>query len=718
VVFVGLIPVQEPERVLPTIAGALGIRDNGLQPLRDVLAHVLRERQLVLVLDNFEQVLPAGRVVLDLLIACPQVKALVTSRAALNVRGERCFPVSPLALPDPTQLDSLDALRCVPTVRLFVERASAVEPDYNIATLEDGRLVAGICARLDGLPLAIELAAARVRHVGLRQLHARVAQPAFLGVLAEGPQDLADHQRTMRSTIAWSYELLAEEERRLFRWLGVFVGGASLDAAEAVSELTDDALLDGLATLADANLLYCADVAGTRRYWQLVTLQAYAQELLRAEEGEWEQAQRRHAEYFLGVVDLINPDLVNPPEGVMARVEMEYENVRAALAWALEIGATMLALRRARSLWRFWASHSHYLEGLDWLERFLAQAQTPTTREDLTALADAWTGVLVLTHRLDRFERACEAGETALALWREIGDQTRIAYAMSNLANPLTVLRDYERASALYEECLTIHRAANFRRGLIYPLMNLGDLYNAMGRPREALAYFEESLAISREVGENDWARGLTWNNVGEAYILLDEPARAVAVVEPTYQVFVGEHDAFDAATCAFTLGRAQWRLGDTRAAYVYLVEAERLFRTLGNPIMAARIRYVRASLALDHGDIAAAQRDLAQALMDLTSQARASEYVWWLVERTGTLACRNGEAQQAARLYGAALSHRAATSGSIEPAERDMRARDLEWLRATLGEGALADRLAEGQRLAVDDVVAMVRQDLDQPSR
>jgi tetratricopeptide (TPR) repeat protein len=261
-------------------------------------------------------------------------------------------------------------------------------------------------------------------------------------------------------------------------------------------------------------------------------------------------------------------------------------------------------------------------------------------------------------------------------------------------------------------------RETNNRRGMIFPLLNLGDLYLATGRPREALAYTEESLALSRQMGESDLARALTWNNVGEAYVALDEPARAVAVVEPNYQLFVCEHAAFGAATCAFTLGRAQWRLGDAEAARSYLDEAERLFRTLGNPIMAARIRYVRASLALDHGDIAAARRDLAQALADLTSQARASEYVWWLVERTGTLVCRNGEAEQAARLYGAALSHRAATSGSIEPAERDMRARDLEWLRATLGEGALADRLAEGQRLAVDDILAVVRQELEQPRR
>src|SRR5262249_46084756 len=195
-------------------------------PLHEAILHALQDRDTLLVLDNFEQVLLAARDVLELLIACPRTKALVTSRAAINVRGERSFPLAPLALPGPAELDSLDALLQVPTVALFVDRASAAWPAFRLAALEEGWLVSEICARLDGLPLAIELAAARVRHFALRQLHDRLAEPAFLGVLSKGPQDLADHQRTMRSTIAWSHDLLSPEEQWLFQWLSVFVGGA------------------------------------------------------------------------------------------------------------------------------------------------------------------------------------------------------------------------------------------------------------------------------------------------------------------------------------------------------------------------------------------------------------------------------------------------------------------------------------------------------------
>ncbi|HYM27806.1 MAG TPA: helix-turn-helix domain-containing protein, partial [Steroidobacteraceae bacterium] len=264
-VFVDLIPAHEPGRVLAAMAAALSVRASGSLPLRDAVMQALRRRRLLLVLDNFEQVLSAARLVLGVLVACPQVKALVTSRSPLNVRGERCYLVAPLALADPAQRESLDTLRRVPTVALFLDRAAAAQPQLTDVTLEEGRLVADICARLDGLPLAIELAAARVRHTGLRHLRDWLAQPAFLGALADGPRDLADHQRTVRSTIAWSYDLLSAEEQRSFRWLGVFVGGVSADTAAAVLGVTPEAALATLAALADANLLQPVDVGEPRR---------------------------------------------------------------------------------------------------------------------------------------------------------------------------------------------------------------------------------------------------------------------------------------------------------------------------------------------------------------------------------------------------------------------------------------------------------------------
>ena len=717
VVFVDLIPAREPARALEAMARAFDVRDSGAIPLRDALILALHARQLTLVLDNFEQVAPAARDVLEILVACPQVQALVTSRAALNVRGEWRFVIAPLELATSTQMDSLDALLSVPAVALFVERASAVAPGFTVTTLEEGRQVAGICARLDGLPLAIELAAARADALGLRDLHERLARPALLGALAQGPHDLPDHQRAMRSAIAWSYDLLSEDERRLFRWLGAFADGATMDALVAVIGAEGDALMDGVTTLLNASLIHATASAGARRYTQLVTLRAFAQERL-SEEGEWEEARRRHAAYFLELVEMSKPGGANHPEVAMARVEMEYENIRTALAWALEVGATAHGLRMVGALRRFWASHSQYVEGLDWLERFIAQADEPVTPEEQAALAEAWTGVMVIAHRQDRFERAVEVGERALALRRALGDQTQIAHAMMNLANPLVTLHEVERAIELLEACLAIHRETANRPGMIFPLMNLGTLYYEQGQPREALTYYEESLALSHEAGESDWARGLTWNNVGEASLLLDEPARAIEVTLRGYSVFQRAHDSYGAATCAFTLGRAEWRLGRAEAARAYFDEAERLFRDLGNQAIVARIQYCRASLALDLGDVAAAQRDLAQALDGLIERARGSEMAWRVVERVGTLALRRGEPERAARLYAAALAPREDASGPVDPAERDLRARDLERLRATLGEDGLERALAVGRALSWDEAVAQAHEELARQER
>ena len=435
-----------------------------------------------------------------------------------------------------------------------------------VATPEAWRQVADICVQVDGLPLAIELAAARVRRLGLPQAHARLTQPTFLGVLTEGAQDLADHQRTMRSTIAWSYDLLGAEEQRLFRWLGVFVGGADIDAIETVSGMTGDALLAGLAALLDASLLQCDDHTGVRRYTQLVTLRTFAQERLRAA-GEWEEARRRHAEYCLTLTDPLLQRMPNESESQMARVETDYENVRAALTWAMETGAIAHGLRMVAGLRIFWFVHSQYLEGLDWLERFLARSAPPATSEEQALHAEAWTGVMAISHRLDRFERARDAGELALALRQALGDTTEIAWALNNLSNPVAALGDLSRAVSLCEECLALQRAGGNRSGMVMPLLNLGSLYYAMDKPTEALAYFNESLALSCEVGESDWARALTWHYIGEVYLYLDEPARTIEVVEPSYQLFAEKGDTYGAATCAFTLGRARWRSGATAAA-------------------------------------------------------------------------------------------------------------------------------------------------------
>ena len=306
---------------------------------------------------------------------------------------------------DAAQLASLDELRRVPSVALFVERVMASQPAFTLDGPEAGRLAADICTHLDGLPLAIELAAARLRHLGLRQLHERITQPALLSMLTEGPQDLAEHQRTMRSTIARSYGLLGATERLLFRWLGIFVSGATFEAVQAITGLSEEQVSVALTALTDANLVRYRDDGMAPRYTQLMTLRAYAQEQL-SELGEWEEARRRHAAYFADFVMLLAQNAGTRPEIVLARVDANYENVRAALAWAYATNATAVGIRMVGALRRFWGAQSQFVEGLEWLERFLARAEVPTTNDERAVLADAWTGMLVLCHRQDRFARA------------------------------------------------------------------------------------------------------------------------------------------------------------------------------------------------------------------------------------------------------------------------------------------------------------------------
>jgi predicted ATPase/DNA-binding XRE family transcriptional regulator len=714
VVFVGLITIQEPERVLPTIAQALEVRETDHVSLQAAIHHALLGRSILLVLDNFEQVLPAARDVLELLIVRPSVKALVTSRSPLNVRGERSYPVAPLALPDATQLKTLDQLRQVPTVELFLDRATATLPDFSLQTLEDGLLVAAICARLDGLPLAIELAAARLRHFGLRQLHERLAEPTFLAMLTDGPQDLADHQRTMQSTITWSYDLLGVDERRLFRWLGVFIGGATLEAMAAVTGTPDDALLTSVTALIDANLLQATVTGAAPRYTQLMTLHAYAEKCLHAC-AEWEDARQRHAAYCYEVALASYVSDWDQRELATARVEQEYENIRAALSWAWETGETWLGLRTAAKLRRFWDYRSYFLEGLDWLQRFIGRTGAPQSQDELVVLADAWTGVLVMAHRLDRFEQARDAGEVALQLRREVGDKVHIAGAMMNLANPISQMRDFGRAKTLYEECIALHREINNPAGLVFAYLNLGDTYAAMGEPRTALEQYEQSLALSREAGESDFARGLTWNSVGEACLLLDDPTRAIAVVEPNYQLFVSEHSEYFAATCAFTLGRAHWRLRECEQARTYLDTAEQVFRKLGNLNTVARILGVRASVCLQQQDLTAASRDLAQALADMSDLAHDQERIWPLIECGGALALRLHIPEQACCLYSAAMAHRDLSPSLQEPAERDVRNEDIESLHSILGEAAYARLFAKAAFLNKEEAISALRQVLNE---
>src|SRR6266852_4875421 len=389
--FVALAPLIDPGLVLSTIAQALGVQEQGSRPLLEGLQDHLREKQLLLLLDNFEQVVSAAPVVAELLVAAPRLRVLMTSRTSLHLSGEHEFAVPPLSLPDLRDLPPLDRLTQYGAIRLFIERAQAVKSDFAL-TKENAAAIAAICHQVDGLPLAIELAAGRSKLFSPQALLPRLRNR--LKLLVGGAQDLPLRQQTLRGTIAWSYDLLDQAEKILFRRLAVFVGGCTLEAAEAVCHPDRDLegdVLDAVERLVDKSLLRQeAQADGEPRLLMLETIREYALERLAAS-GETEATRRRHADYYLALAEQAEPLLAGEQQVPwLNRLEQEHENLRAALTWVFqEAGGADLHLKAALreqtlrlvgALWSFWYIHCHYREGKQWLQAALAlMAQRSTS---------------------------------------------------------------------------------------------------------------------------------------------------------------------------------------------------------------------------------------------------------------------------------------------------------------------------------------------------
>jgi predicted ATPase/DNA-binding CsgD family transcriptional regulator len=526
VFFVDLAPIVDPALVASVIAGAVEVNETARKPLVASLADHLRARSVLLVLDNFEQVLAAAPLLAELLAACPALKALVTSRAALHLSGEHEFPVPPLELPDPKHPPDAEALSQYEAVTLFIQRARAAKPDFQI-TNASAAAVAELCARLDGLPLAIELAAARVKLLSPQALLARLRRR--LDLLIGGARDRPARQQTLRGTIDWSYDLLEPDERTLFARLAVFVGGCSLEAAEAVcaedegrrtedemakrpssSVLRPPSVLDLVASLVDKSLLRQAEgPEGEPRFGMLETIREYAAERFEAS-GDADTWRRRHAEYYLALAEQAAPELVGPAQTTwLERLEREHDNLRAALGWAIERGGEALGLRLAAALGHFWAVRGHLNEGQGWLERALSrwpEAPAPARAEALGAAGH-------LAYIRNEYERAATLHEEGLSLRRALGDQPGVALSLHNLGRVAHYRGDLERAAALYDESLAIRRALGDQRGVALSLNSSGVLARDRRDDERARALYEESLALFRELGDT-WGIGLLLNNL------------------------------------------------------------------------------------------------------------------------------------------------------------------------------------------------------------
>jgi predicted ATPase/DNA-binding CsgD family transcriptional regulator len=494
--FVDLAPLGDPLLVPSVIARTVGVREAGGIPLLETLAAYLRERRLLLVLDNFEHVLPAASAVADLLATCPELMVLATSRERLRLRWERVLPVLPLALPDLGRPLDPGAVAQIPAVALFAERARAVAPDFAL-TPANAPAVAALCARLDGLPLALELVAARASVLApdeiLARLEGRLPLPRRAAV------DLPARHQTLQAAIDWSYDLLPVEERALFRRLGVFVGGWTLAAAEAVavtSELGVDAL-DGLTALAEKSLVHVIHHAGEgSRFGLLETVRDYALERLAAS-GELAATRRAHATSYLSLAERTEAEVRGPgQQRWFDRLEREHDNLRAALRWASEDGEPQLGARLAVALWSFWWMRGHVAEGRRWLELTLARYDEAPDELRLRAIE----GLGTLTGWQGEYERAAALLDEALCLARAVGDESDMARILSRIAWVAWLNGRYERTAELAAALEACRKAAD-PWSLAYAFLGLGFLLRELGRDDAAVAAIEESLALFRDEG-------------------------------------------------------------------------------------------------------------------------------------------------------------------------------------------------------------------------
>ena len=690
VFFVPLAPLADPGQVAFAIASALGVRDEGERPLPDRLRDYLADKQMLLLLDNVEHLAAAVPLVADLLAATPGLKALATSRTPLRLRAEWEYPAPPLDLPPRYPPPPLAQLVDYEAVRLFVERASAVAPGFAVDEA-NASAVAEICRRLDGLPLAIELAAARVRMLPPQAMLARLEKR--LPLLTGGARDAPARQRTLRDTIAWSYDLLAAEEQRFFRRLAVFAGGCILEAAEEVCN--HDGALDaftGLERLCEHSLLRQETGAPEEpRFVMLETIREFGQDRL-AESGEEAAIRRRHAALFLALAEAAAPALAGPEAGSwLDRLETEHDNLRAALRWAVGVDGAV-GVQLAAALWRFWDTRGHLGEARDWLEQALAAGGGAPE----SARAAALTGLANVVQIQGDQQRAREWHEQALALWREMGNPQGVAMSLDCLGYLAQGRGEFGPASALHEQALELANQAGDARMAGQALSSLGTIALHQGRYGDAAARYAEALDRFRRV-EDMRAASTVLGNLGALAFLQEDYGRATDRYREALSYYREVGDRQGIASTLANLGEALQHQGEFAQAEDHFAEALLVLREIGDKPFAAFALLGLGRLALDQQDADRAARLLTESL-GLYQQVEDVAGIAECLEALAELAAGWGEADGGARLFGAADALRETAGAPLAPAYRSRRERGLDAARAALGPDRFAAALAAGR--------------------
>jgi len=703
--FVPLAPVSDPARVMAAIAQALGLWEIAALPPEEQVHAALRERHLLLLLDNFEHLLKAAPHLAALLASCPRLSMLVTSRAALHLSGEHEFPVLPLAVPDLTQLPSPETLTQQAAVRLFLLRAQAIQPAFHV-TPANARAIAEICVHLDGLPLAIELAAARSKLLPPQALLKRLSHR--LEVLTGGAQDLPTRQQTLRNTLQWSYDLLTEPEQRLFRWLSIFVGGCTLEAAEAVCQAgragseQASSVLEGIASLLDKSLVQQTEREGDApRLVMLETIREFGLECLERQ-GELEAARRAHAHYYLVLVEQAEPHLFGPEQLLwLDRLERDLDNLRAILQAGIAGGVEEreVALRLAIALVFFWIGRGYFHEGRSFLEQLLASTQAVVASVRLMAL-----NVLGMILWSQDTARGLEpVADQALALAREQDDQLNMTAALIlRGAAMMQERRDYAQAQACLEEALASARVLGNRSILVWALASLGRLALYQQDAPRAIACLEEGLALCRAIGE-EVQMSAVLHLLAQAELSGGHTARARTLLEESLALYQAYGNTWGIALAKSLLGQLAFQQGELSQAEAFLTDCTRLASEVGDRRNVARSRLLLARLDALRGEYAAARLRYEEGLA-IALELGHMNLIAAGLKGLGCVAATQGLYTWAAMLWGTAEPLRESRSVAIPQALYE---RMVAVVRSQLGEPAFEEARAKGRAMTPAQVLA-----------
>jgi predicted ATPase/class 3 adenylate cyclase len=668
VLLVELAPLSDPALVPQTVALALGLTEQTGKTFVQTLTNCLKSKRLLLVLDNCEHLLPACAQLCDVLLrSCPNLTILASSREGLGIAGELTYRVPSLALPDPKQRPSLEQVSQYEAVRLFIERAQFHQPAFMV-TNQSAPALAAICHHLDGIPLAIELAAARVRSLSVEEINTRLDNRFRL--LTGGSKTALPRQQTLRALIDWSYDLLNGQEKLLVARLSVFAGGWTLDAAERVCAGESEAgeaieeweVLDLLTSLIDKSLVIAETQGQSSRYRLLETVRQYAQERLK-EQGEAEQVRTGHRDHYLARAEEAEPHLRGAEQGHwLAVLDAEHDNLRQVLAFCLEDTAGVEAgLRLVVALCGFWDVRGHYGEGRAYLAAALARETGPEQR---LARAHALDRAGNLAWRQSDYAASRALLEESLTLYRELGDRRGTANSLDGLGRVALNRGDYAASRALLEESLTLFRELGNKHSSAVTLANLGNLAHAQGDYSAARTLYEESLTLFRELG----------NRLASAQLLGN-------------------------------LGAVVHAQGDYSAARTLYEESLTLFRELGNRLASAIALTSLGGVACNQSDYAKAAALFAESL-EIRRELGDRQGIAESLDGVANLARQEQQPLRAVRLWGAAASLREAIGLPRSPREQERYEREMAQARAAPGEDGFTTAWEEGRAMTWEQAV------------